>query len=291
MEFVFFGDYVPGIRANDRVYDISALVEGASPLAIVRSFIERAEGLRGRIDALIAGGGGVPVADVRLRAPVPESDQLLCAARNYRDYERERRGENNAPPDFFLKARGSVIGPGDTIVLPAHQAKEFHAEPELAVVIGTRADNVPAAGAMRYVFGYTAFIDFSARGLSSGFYIHKSFATFGPMGPGLVTADMVPNPMDLRIRQWVNGNLKHDFRTTEMANSIEKLIEAASAVVPLEPGDVIATGTHHEGLGPIMDGDKLTIEIEQVGSFSVDVRDAQHRTWERDVAVPHAERV
>jgi 2-keto-4-pentenoate hydratase/2-oxohepta-3-ene-1,7-dioic acid hydratase in catechol pathway len=205
---------------------------------------------------------------------VPDPVQLLCAAKNYKD------GHETPKADFFLKAKGTIVGPDETVELPAMEARVFHAEPELAVVIGKRAENVKAADAMSYVFGYTCFLDVSGRGLSSGFYIHKSFRTFGPMGPAIVTADEVGDPHDLQIRFWNGDQLRQDFKTSEMANYIDKLIEVASAICPLEPGDVIPTGTHHLGLLPVQDKDKLTIEIEKVGRLSVTVRDKLGRAWD-----------
>jgi 2-keto-4-pentenoate hydratase/2-oxohepta-3-ene-1,7-dioic acid hydratase in catechol pathway len=204
--------------------------------------------------------------------------QLLCAAKNYKD------GNETPKADFFLKSRDTIVGPGDTVILPPHEARVFHAEPELAVVIGARAENVRAKDAMKYVFGYTCFMDVSARGLRPTFYIHKSFATFGPMGPYIVTADEVPDPHALQVRFWVDDELRQDFSTEEMANSIEVLIETASAVCPLLPGDVLSTGTHHAGLGPIQDGQRLTLEIERVGRLTVTVRDALKRQWDGNPA-------
>jgi 2-keto-4-pentenoate hydratase/2-oxohepta-3-ene-1,7-dioic acid hydratase in catechol pathway len=199
---------------------------------------------------------------------------LLCAAKNYKD------GNEIPKPDFFLKANGTIVGPDDTVVLPEAQARVFHAEPELAVVIKFRAANVKASQAMEHVFGYTCFLDVSARGLSSSYYIHKSFHTFGPMGPAIVTADEVGDPQNLRVRLWVDDDLRQDFNTGEMANPVARLIEAASAVCPLEPGDVIATGTHHLGLRPIQHGETVTIEIEKVGRLSVKVEDPLRRAWD-----------
>jgi 2-keto-4-pentenoate hydratase/2-oxohepta-3-ene-1,7-dioic acid hydratase in catechol pathway len=147
---------------------------------------------------------------------------------------------------------------------------------------------VKAADAMNYVFGYTCFLDVSARGVSPTFYIHKSYATFAPMGPAIVTADEIADPHNLRIRIWVGGDLRQDFSTGEMANRIEKLIEVASSVCPLQPGDVIPTGTHHIGLGPIQDGEDVTIEIEKIGRMSVKVRDSRKRSWDRPAALQGA---
>ena len=276
MKFVLFDDFKPGVLKDDQVIDISGLLAGVdlkNPRETVRGIIANASGLASKIGSL----KGVPLASVRLRQPVPDPVQLLCAAKNYVD------GHEAPKADFFLKAQGTIIGPGDTVELPPVQARVFHAEPELAFVIGKRAANVKAADAMDYVFGYTCFFDVSARGVSPTFYIHKSYVTFAPMGPAIVTADEIPDPHNLRIRMWVDDDLRQDFSTGQMANRIDKLIEVASSVCPLLPGDVIPTGTHHIGLGPVQDGETLTIEIERVGRLSVKVRDPQRRMWDRSV--------
>jgi 2-keto-4-pentenoate hydratase/2-oxohepta-3-ene-1,7-dioic acid hydratase in catechol pathway len=150
----------------------------------------------------------------------------------------------------------------------------------LAVVIKKKGKKIKASEAMEYVFGYTGFIDVSSRGVGNTYFLRKSFDTFGPMGPALVTADEVPDPQDLGVRLWVNDKLRQDFRTSDMAIQIRELIEEASTVCALEPGDVISTGTHHLGLGPIQNGDKVTLEIEHIGRMTVNVTDPLKRKWE-----------
>jgi len=279
MNIVLFDDFKPGILKNDRVFDISSLLPGIDyahhPRDTVQQLITRYDELAPRITALTTQSAGIPLASVRLRQPSPDPQQLLCAAKNYRD------GHETPRVDFFLKAHQTIIGPDDVIQLPPIEAKVFNAEPELAVIIKKPAHNVSAADAMDYVFGYTCFLDVSARKVSPTYYIHKSFWTFGPLGPHIVTADEIPDPHNLRIRLWVDTDLRQDFSTSLMANHIEKLIEVASSVCPLQPGDVIPTGTHHIGLGPIQDGETVTIEIERVGRMSVKVRDPRKRTWEK----------
>ena len=274
MRYLMYDDFKLGVLIGDSVVDISSLLSAEdlkSPRAAVQGIIAKHKEITAKVGVL---GKGKPLSSVRLRQPVPDPVQLLCAAKNYKD------GHETPKADFFLKANGTIIGPDEVVDLPAAEARVFHAEPELAVVIGKRADRVKAADAMQYVFGYTCFLDVSARGVSSGFYIHKSYRTFGPMGPAIVTADEIRDPHALRVRFWNGDKLRQDFSTGEMANSIDKLIEAASAVCPLEPGDVIPTGTHHLGLLPIQNGDKLTIDIESVGRLSVSVQDKRARAWD-----------
>jgi 2-keto-4-pentenoate hydratase/2-oxohepta-3-ene-1,7-dioic acid hydratase in catechol pathway len=157
-------------------------------------------------------------------------------------------------------------------------------------VIGKRARNVKAADAMNYVFGYTNFIDGSARGLKppgNTFYQMKSRETFAPMGPYIVTADEIPDPHKLQVRLWNNGTLKQNFNTDDMANKIPRCIEFVSSIHTLEPGDVLATGTNHRGLHAFQDGDRIELEVDGLGRLHVNVRDALKRTWGRDTRLEH----
>ncbi|MFN8516441.1 MAG: fumarylacetoacetate hydrolase family protein [Chloroflexia bacterium] len=160
---------------------------------------------------------------------------------------------NEVPLDVFLKSPASIIGDGDTVVLPPVEASIFHHEAELAFVIGKRGAKIPAAEAMDYVFGYVPFMDISARGTTGRtMFQGKSYDTFGPIGPAIVTADEIADPgIDLRAMLSVNGHLRQNFSTGDMANRIPELIAFGPEVCTLEPGDVIATGTNHQGLGPV----------------------------------------
>jgi 2-keto-4-pentenoate hydratase/2-oxohepta-3-ene-1,7-dioic acid hydratase in catechol pathway len=200
---------------------------------------------------------------------------LVCLAGNYIEPAYPDRGEFNA----FLKSPTGTIGKGDTVELPTADVTVFHFEPELSVVIGKTATHVSQAEAMDHVFGYTQFIDVSARGLPGGFFLGKSWHTFAPMGPALVTADDVPDPNQLGIRLWVNDDLRHDFSTNSMGRFIPEVLEEVTKVLTLEPGDVVSTGTHHHALAPIYDGDNLRLEIEGLGpSLTIDVHDPLKRT-------------
>jgi 2-keto-4-pentenoate hydratase/2-oxohepta-3-ene-1,7-dioic acid hydratase in catechol pathway len=192
---------------------------------------------------------------------------------------------------MFLKSYAALLGSGGTVELPPVPATIFHHEAELAVVIGRRAHRVPAAEAMDYVFGYTPFIDVSARGLEPrNFFTGKSFDTFAPIGAAITTADAVADPHDLRVQLWVNEELRQDYSTADMGNRIPALIEYASLVTTLEPGDVIATGTNHQGLGALQEGDQVVMRIEPLGELRVTVRDPQGRSWARGVDEATAQR-
>jgi 2-keto-4-pentenoate hydratase/2-oxohepta-3-ene-1,7-dioic acid hydratase in catechol pathway len=190
-----------------------------------------------------------------------------------------------APLNAFHKAPGAIIGDGDTMVLPDVPATIFEGEAELAVVIGKPATRVAAADAMAHVFGYVNFIDGSARGLpppGNVFFQMKSRDSFAPIGPFLVTADEVPDPHRLSVRLWVNGEIKQDFNTSDMAHSIPRCIEWVSAIHTLQPGDLLATGTNHRGLSSFMDGDKVELEVEGLGQLRIGVRDDLRRVWSRE---------
>ena len=207
---------------------------------------------------------------------------IVCMAVNY--MEDGTRAEP-APLNAFHKSPNSVIGNGDTMVLPDVPATIFEGEAELAVVIGKRASAVSAAEAMGHVFGYLNFIDGSARGLppsGNTFYQMKSRDTFAPMGPYLVTADEIPDPHHLQVRLWVNSVLKQNFNTSDMAHKIPRCIEWVSSIHALEPGDVIATGTNHRGLSGFQNGDLIELETERLGRLRIHVRDDLKRTWARE---------
>jgi 2-keto-4-pentenoate hydratase/2-oxohepta-3-ene-1,7-dioic acid hydratase in catechol pathway len=198
-----------------------------------------------------------------------------------------------APINAFLKAPNAIIGDGDTMVLPDAPATIFEGEAEVAVVIGKRASRVKAADAMGYVFGYTNFIDGSARGLppqGNTFYQMKSRDTFAPIGPYVVTADEIKDPHKLQVRLQVNGTVKQNFNTDDMAHKIGRCIEWVTSIHTLEPGDILATGTNHRGLSSFMDGDAVELETEGLGKLRIKVRDELKRSWARTTRLEWAEK-
>jgi 2-keto-4-pentenoate hydratase/2-oxohepta-3-ene-1,7-dioic acid hydratase in catechol pathway len=198
-----------------------------------------------------------------------------------------------APINAFMKSPNAVIGQGDTMVLPDVPATIFEGEAEVALVIGKRASNVRAADAMSHVFGYTNFIDGSARGLlppGNTFYQMKSRDTFAPMGPYLVTADEIADPHQRQVRLWVNGTLMQNFNTSDMAHKIPRCIEWVTSIHALDPGDVLATGTNHRGLSAFMDGDRIELETEGLGRLAFHVRDDLKRTWSRETRLMRQEK-
>jgi 2-keto-4-pentenoate hydratase/2-oxohepta-3-ene-1,7-dioic acid hydratase in catechol pathway len=171
------------------------------------------------------------------------------------------------------------------MILPDIPASVFEGEAELGLIIGKGGSFIPQSKAMEHIFGYVNFIDGSARGVKpdgNTFYQMKSRATFAPLGPYIVTADEIPDPQKLQIKLWVNGALKQNFNTDDMAHRIPRCIEWISGIHPIESGDIIATGTNHRGLSAFQNGDKVDLEVEGLGRLTISVRDDLQRTWARE---------
>ena len=263
----FNDDRVGVIKNGNRVVDISNLISHRDirgPQGVMDELIGKFESYRGAIDKLVAAEAGVPLDGVKLLAPEPRPSRVLAAFVNYLD--RPDRTLDSLPMEFFHKAP-ELVGPEGTILLPDIAAVvEFHAEAELAFVIGKHCKNVPASAAMDYVFGYVPFFDVSARGMTRrSQFLPKGQDTFAPAGPFITTKDDIADPHDLTVKSWVNGEARQDYNTKHMAHKIPAQIAWASRFIQLQPGDVIATGTYHVGLGPVNVGDTLEIEISGCG--------------------------
>lgn len=283
MKLLFFDDFRLGVCTGDGVVDVSGHVADlprAHPQDVISGVIENWPAYRGVLERAVQSGRRLPLASVAIRPPLPRPANIDCMAVNYLEETAPEAG----PINGFQKSPHTVIGTGETMVLPDVPGTAFEAEAELGVVIGRWGSHVPASEAMDYVFGYTNLIDGSVRGLppsTNSFYQMKSRATFCPIGPVIVTADAVPDPHDLSIRLWNNGRLMQDFSTSAMAHRIPRCIEFVSSLHPIGPGDVLATGTDHQGLHPLMDGDEVVLEVEGMGRLTVYVRDELKRTWKR----------
>ncbi len=235
---------------------------------------------RARVEELMASGERVSLPD--LQAPVPRPPKLIAAFGNYREgADRERQVQ-----DMFLESPDSVIGPNGTVILPNHPATIFHHEAELALVVGQRAKDLPAdERALEALAGYTCAMDVSARGLGrmGPSRIGKSFDTFTPLGPAIVTVDEVPDPQNLRVTLSVNGEPRQDYSTRDMEYSVIEVLSFITSYMTLIPGDVLMCGTNHQGLGALQDGDRTEMTIEGIGTLAVSVRDPQHREWPRGI--------
>jgi 2-keto-4-pentenoate hydratase/2-oxohepta-3-ene-1,7-dioic acid hydratase in catechol pathway len=227
-------------------------------------------------------GSGEVESMPELQAPVPRPPKLIAAFGNYREgSDRERQ-----PQDMFLESPDSVTGPDGTVVLPDHPASIFHHEAELALVVGQRAKDLPAdERALQALAGYTCAIDVSARGIGriGPSRIGKSFDTFTPLGPAIVTTDEVPDPQNLRVTLSVNGEPRQDYSTSDMEYGVVEVLAFISSYMTLVPGDVIMCGTNHQGLGALQDGDQVAMTIDGIGTLAVTVRDPLRREWPRGI--------
>src|SRR3984957_2841061 len=291
MKLVMFDDFKLGVLKGDAVVDVSAVVSDiphTGPGDLMNGLIERFAAYRPKIEAAVAKGTGVPLSSVRIRPPLPKPTTIDCMAVNYME---DGTRSAPAPINAFHKSPSAIIGPGDTMVLPDVPATIFEGEAEMAVIIGKRASHVKAADAMNYIFGYTNFIDGSARGLPpQSFFAMKSRDTFAPIGPYLVTKDEIADPHKVPVKLWVSGTVKQDFNTDDMAHNIPRCIEWVTSIHTLEPGDILATGTNHRGLSSFMDGDTVELECGGLGKLSFKVRDDLKRTWSRETRLDRQEK-
>jgi 2-keto-4-pentenoate hydratase/2-oxohepta-3-ene-1,7-dioic acid hydratase in catechol pathway len=293
MRIAVYDDYQFGVVAADgTLADITDLLQRYDPLDpadLLPDLITHFDQLRPELERRLAAGGGIPLEQVRLRSPLTRPTKIICLIGNYRE------GTDRPPQvlDFFFKSPEAIVGPGDTVLLPPHPAAIFHHEAELAVVIGREAKNVSEGEAMDVVFGYTAFNDISARGLGIpgiSSFLGKSFDTFAPFGPWIVTRDEIPDPYALRVTVDVSGERRQDYSTSDMEHPIHTLVASISSVTTLHPGDVICCGTNHQGLGALQDGDEVVTAISGIGSFTFSVRDELQRQWPRGIDREMAER-
>jgi 2-keto-4-pentenoate hydratase/2-oxohepta-3-ene-1,7-dioic acid hydratase in catechol pathway len=258
------------------------------PLELDPEHCER--GVLPLVEALVRGeplpmaGNEVPISMFPLTAPIPRPRRnIFCVGKNYHAHAREfagsgfdssaAAGDVPAHPIIFSKVPESVVGPGDAIVIPQGVSSAIDYEAELAVVIGRGGKRIRAADAMDHVWGYTIVNDVTARdwqGRHSQWLMGKSFDTFCPMGPMLVSADELDG-RDTRVRLWVNGEQRQDASTRDLIFDIPTLVETISAGITLYPGDVIATGTPvGVGIGfkppkYLQAGDVVRIEIDGIG--------------------------
>ena len=218
MKLVFFDDFKLGVIKDGQVVDVREAVSGithSSPQDLINKIIADFEKYSSDIQSAADSGTGISVDQVRLRSPMPKPGNIVCMAVNY--MEDGTRSEP-APINAFHKSPNSVIGNRDTMVLPDAPATIFEGEAEMALIIGKHASNVKPENAYEHIFGYMGFIDGSARGLppaGNTFYQMKSRDTFAPMGPWLVTADEIDDPLNLSVKLWVNEELKQNYNTNE----------------------------------------------------------------------------
>lgn len=275
-----------GVATEAGIHDLIALIPEWTPAtadSAYNLFIERYPLLQVEIEGRLSSPPDRSMTSVRLDAPVAPR-QLLAAPRNFTAHQNEMKGHltmgGGSPADlgFFLKATGCVVGPRDHVELPALPDRRFDYEGEVAFVIGREARSVTPADALQHIFGYTILIDMSMRmteTLREERVMRKSYHSFAPIGPWIVTADEIPDPSALHLRTWINGELRQDATLAELIVDIPALLAQASAVVTLQPGDVYATGTP-AGVGPVEPGDAIAVEVSSIGRLELPV---SQRAW------------
>jgi 2-keto-4-pentenoate hydratase/2-oxohepta-3-ene-1,7-dioic acid hydratase in catechol pathway len=272
------GSTEPGALLDDKVVGLKS----AGFPTLLHLIQGGAEALQ-RVQALIANphaGAVAPLAAVRLLAPLSRPPKIICVGLNYRDHALECNAEIPKVPTVFSKYTTAIIGPGDAIVLPKHSnAPDYEAE--FAVVIGKGGRYISKDRWRDHVFGYTNLNDVSARDFqeaTSQWMIGKTFDTFAPIGPAIVTADEIPDPHTLDIQMIINGEVLQSSNTSQMVFRIADLIEHISSVFTLEPGDIISTGTP-AGVGEakkpprwLRPGDQVVVRISGIPELHNEVR-------------------
>jgi acylpyruvate hydrolase len=246
----------------------------AEMIALLRGGDEALDRARHALSQASA-GAGIGLAEVTLKAPVLHPSKIMCIGLNYRDHAAEGGAQVPDYPTVFAKYPNCLVGSGEAVVLP-RISNQVDYEGELAVVIGRRAREVSEADALQYVAGYAPFNDVSARDFQqrvSQWTTGKSFDTFAPMGPALVTRDEVPDPQALNLRVSIGGDVLQSSNTVHMIFPVAHLIAYLSAAMTLEPGDIIATGTP-SGVGGarkpprfLQPGEVVRVEIEGLGTL------------------------
>lgn len=277
MRFVTFeteGQARPGVISDSgTVFDLSAI--GFGSLLEVIEFVsegrEQAERLAREAKTVLS----YNIANVRLLAPIPRPRKLICVGLNYRDHAAETGAQIPTVPTIFNKFTTAVIGPDENIVLP-RVSKSPDYEAEFAFVIGTGGRRIDADSWADHVFGYTLINDVTARDYqraTSQWLMGKTFDTFAPMGPWIVSRDVIADPHDLDIQLEINGEILQDSNTRELIFKIPDLIAFLSSVFTLEPGDIVATGTP-AGVGfarkpprYLHPGDEVIVRIPGIGEL------------------------
>lgn len=274
MRLASFNERRIGRVEGDEIVDVTALVTGPDDTSLgrvspMRALIAQWDDLGARVAD--ADGPRRPLADVVLEAPVPDPSKILAAPINYADHQSEMSQSSHVSSlGLFLKSPSSLLPPGGTVRLP-YDDRRFDQEGELAVVIGRPADRI-TGDALSYVFGYTGLLDITMRG-GEDRSTRKSFATFTPMGPWIVTPDEFGDPSQVDLRCSVNDDDRQSANTRDLIWGIAKLVEYASWISPLLPGDVITSGTP-AGVGQILDGDRISLSLSGLGhELSVTVTD------------------
>ena len=288
MKLCRFNDDRLGVVDGDLVRDVTAALEVLPayryPLPAHDVLIANLPQVISRVRAIANDAPTRPLAEVTLLSPIANPGKLIAAPVNFQKHLEEVRGDvaihNNNPAltvtihsaGVFLKATSSLVGPGEGIAVRKPDRRTDH-EVEVAFVIGKRASNVSRTDALAYVAGYTIGLDITIRG-SEDRSLRKSPDSYSVLGPWLVTADEIPDPSALDLEISVNGQTRQRSNTRYMILGVPELVELASSVYTLEPGDVVFTGTP-EGVAPIEPGDRIVATVAKIGTMEVSVRAAE----------------
>lgn len=291
MKFCHYNANEAGVVKGDKVYPIGeALVKAKyvrdryTMLGVITALANE-PGAMACVDDAIKSVSPLPLASVKLLAPILNPPSLWAAAANYRAHQAEMKikmgsadraelSKDELMAEFFLKPTSSIIGPGDTVILPKI-SKDVDFECELCAVIGKKARKVSEERALDYIFGYTICWDLSqrdpwGRGRHNTRNIRKGFDTFTALGPWIVTRDEIEEPQNLSINVEQNGKPAMTAHTSDMICGIREHIRFLSSCLTLRPGDLITTGTP-AGVKKLADGDHLKGTIEKIGSMELKV--------------------
>ncbi|HEX3987637.1 MAG TPA: fumarylacetoacetate hydrolase family protein [Acidobacteriaceae bacterium] len=271
VSFAFFSDPTPrpGLLVEEEILDLSVLGVPDTAGAIAVGSVALHQALTMPESSRIARSG------VRLLAPIPRPPRIFCVGLNYRDHAIESKMEIPKVPTIFLKLPSAVIGPEETVRIPSMTQQPDY-EVELALVIGKAGRDIPKENWREHIFGYTILNDVSARDVqlaTSQWTLGKSFDTFCPIGPAIVSDDEIPDPHALDIRLSIGGEVLQHSNTRELIFKAPELIAYLSSVTPLEPGDIISTGTPAGvGLGRqpqrwLQPGETMVAEVEGLGQL------------------------
>jgi len=284
MKLCRFDDNRIGLVRGRNVHDVSAILDALPllryPAPLGDHLIAHLDGLRPQLERLADEAPPKPADGVRFLSPVANPSKIIGTPVNYRAHAEEaendrqiavyleNRSRSIEEQGLFLKASSSLVGPSEGVAIRFPDRRTDH-EAELGVVIGRKTGPIAEADALGVVAGYAIALDMVVRGKEDRSF-RKSPDTYAVLGPWLVTADEVGDPGALRGRLWVNDELRQDANTRDLIVDVPGMIEMASSVMTLYPGDIIASGTP-EGVGPIRPGDKLKIEFARVGLMTLDV--------------------
>lgn len=259
-----------GALLGERVIDLSPrLPENLGGMSPIRRLLAHSDGVLPVAASDLADLPELALDDVEILPIVPDPSKIVAAPVNYLDHQAEMNEDAHIDSlGVFLKAPSSVTAAGATVLLP-YVDRRFDQEGELALVIGREARDVDPVSAADYIAGYTCLLDMTMRG-GEDRSTRKSFDTFTPVGPFLVTPDEVGELSMLRLRTWVNADLRQDAMIADLIWGVGELIGYVSSVMTLHPGDIVTTGTP-AGVGQVGDGDTIVVELDSIGRLEVRV--------------------